>query len=46
MAFSLSKVPVRRHLYLQRAFTDCFVREIKPNEIYAEPTETTSKFVI
>lgn len=36
-------VPVRRHLYLQRAFTDCFVREIKPDTIYTEQTETTSK---
>lgn len=38
-------VPVRRHLYLQRAFTDCFVREIKPDNIYIEQMETTSKCI-
>lgn len=37
-------VPVRRHLYLQRAFTDCFVREMKWEPLYSESTETTSKF--
>lgn len=36
-------VPVRRHLYLQRAFTDCFVREMKPDDIYNEQMDTTSK---
>lgn len=36
-------VPVRRHLYLQRAFTDCFVRELKPDAVFAEQTETTSE---
>lgn len=36
-------VPVRRHLYIQRAFTDCFVQEIKPDNFYTEQTETTSK---
>lgn len=37
-------VPVRRHLYVQRAFTDCFVREMKPDQIDTdELTETTSK---
>lgn len=39
-------VPVRRHLYLQRAFTDCFVREIKSDQFADEQTETTSKFFL
>lgn len=36
-------VPVRRHLYLQRAFTDCFVREIPIERNVIEETGTTSK---
>lgn len=36
-------VPVRRHLYLQRAFTDCFVREIAIEKDVFEETGTTSK---
>lgn len=38
-------VPVRRHLYLQRAFTDCFVREITRDQIADEQSETTSKLL-
>lgn len=38
-------VPVRRHLYLQRAFTDCFVREIQQERDIIEETGTTSKLL-
>lgn len=36
-------VPVRRHLYLQRAFTDYHVREMIEETADATPKETTSK---
>lgn len=39
-------VPVRRHLYIQRAFTDCFVREMMPDDEYTDQTETTSMFFL
>lgn len=37
-------VPVRRHLYIQRAFTDCFVREILYNNDTSSRSELTGKF--
>lgn len=37
-------VPVRRHLYLQRAFTDYHIREMVAEPSEAMPRETTSKY--
>lgn len=39
-------VPVRRHLYVQRAFTDCFVRELQDEKVQQSETRTTRKLHI
>lgn len=38
-------VPVRRHLYLQRAFTDYHIRELNYEKIHFDETGTTSELI-